>query len=274
MGTYITDTSDSGLHISYKYSNNCIEVNSKRQNIKIVDTIDFGKALFLDNCIQSTESDEYIYHETMVHTLLMGSPNIKRVLILGGSEGCISREVLKYEGVEEIIQVDWDETLISFYKEDFSYNNKGAYKDSRVKIYYEDAFEFLKKDITFYDAIFVDLLDPKPDTLNFFKELFDIAFLRLNKGGGIIANVGSVSPIIRSCADDLADWLKPKLERRFALKIYVPSFIQPWCFLGGLPRERIYREKPETKYFDDNTLKEVSYWSKDYSLSLKNFSDI
>ena len=273
MEDYITDTSDLTIHISYK-CDNYMKINSKRQNIKIVDTIDFGNALFLDNCIQSTERDEYIYHETMVHTLLMDCPNIKRVLILGGSEGCISREVLKYKEVEEIIQVDWDDMLVSLYKGDYSYINNGAYKDNKVKIYYEDAFEFLKKDGSYYDAIFVDLLDPKPDTLNFFKELFDLAFLRLNDGGGIIANVGSVSPINRTCADDLADWLKPKLERRIALKIYVPSFMQPWCFLGGLPRERIYRANPETKYFDENTLKKASYWSKDYSSSLKNFSDI
>ncbi len=70
--------------------------NTEFQKIEIVDTFNFGRCLILDGKIQSTEMDEYIYHEALVHPAMILHPAPRRVLIIGGGEGAVIREVLKY----------------------------------------------------------------------------------------------------------------------------------------------------------------------------------
>lgn len=258
----VIDHSEDTVKIHYKFNGYLKEFNSARQNIKIVNT-EFGQSLFLDDSLQSTEKDEYIYHETIVHSLL-SRINAEHILILGGSEGYLGREVLKWP-VKSIDQVDWDEDLVNFYK------SNGLYDDPRINVFHEDALEFLSNNTKKYDAIFIDLIDPEEDTLDFFKDILKMCLCHLSSYGGIIANVGSVSPIKRSCADELASWLKDKIENRRALCIHVPSFMQPWCFLMG-SGSVIEKELPETKFFDKDTVSYLSKWSKDYSSDLRLFS--
>ena len=265
----VIDNSDNNIKIHYKYNGYLKEFNSAYQNIKIVNTNEFGTTLFLDDSLQSTEKDEYIYHEVMAHSLLSRIPNAKpkRVLILGGSEGYLTREILKWPSIYRIDQVDWDEDLVNHYK------LLGNYSDMRVQIYHKDALEFLQCNSEKYDAIFVDLLDPSYDSLGFFKELLLSAISHISKDGGIIVNVGSVSPLKKACADDLAIWLKDKIPNRKALCIHVPSFMQPWCFLMGSISLEISEFLPETRFFEQDTVSHISRWSKDYSKELRLFCD-
>ena len=82
-----------------------ISFNTKRQNVEFITNPFFGRILFLDGILQSTTSDEYIYHESLV-SLGMNN-NTKKVLIAGGAEGGVAREVLKWD-VEKVIMVDWE----------------------------------------------------------------------------------------------------------------------------------------------------------------------
>ena len=262
----VIDNTDDNIKIEYTYRGSAIDFDSKRQNIKIVNTDEFGISLFLDGSLQSTEKDEYIYHETIVHALLSRNPSARRVLILGGSEGFLAREIMKWPNICVVDQVDWDEELVNYYRE-----RNNVYQDMRLKVYHEDALLFLKNSIGNYDAIFVDLIDPVPETLDFFKELIGLALSRLSNKGNIIANVGSVSPIKRGCADDLAAWLKNKIDGRLAVCLHVPSFMQAWCFLIGGYCEEGYI-LPETRFFEKDTLASLSKWSKDYSQDIRTFS--
>jgi spermidine synthase len=264
----IIDKSDDDIKIHYKFNGYLKEFNSAYQNIKIVNTNEFGTTLFLDDSLQSTEKDEYIYHEAMAHSLLSNIPNAKpkHVLILGGSEGYLAREILKWPNIYRIDQVDWDEDLVNHYK------SLGNYPDMRVQVYHKDALEFLQVSLDNYDAIFVDLIDPCEESLGFFKELLQLSLLHLSKDGGIIANVGSVSPLKKGCADNLAGWLKDKITNRKALCIHVPSFMQAWCLLMGSKSLEITDYLPETRFFDADTVSCISRWSKDYSEELRFFN--
>jgi spermidine synthase len=262
----IVDNSDNNIKIHYKFNGYLKEFNSAYQNIKIVNTNEFGTTLFLDDSLQSTEKDEYIYHEAMAHSLLSRISNVSRVLILGGSEGYLSREILKWPNICRIDQVDWDEDLVNYYR------RIGNYIDNRVQVYHEDALEFLQVSLEKYDAIFVDLIDPTYESLDFFKQLLVLALSHLSEGGGIIANVGSVSPLKKGCADELAGWLKDKILNRKALCIHVPSFMQSWCLLMGSNSLKESSYLPETRFFDQDTVSCISRWSKDYSEELRFFN--
>ena len=132
----------------------------------------------------------------------------------------------------------------------------------------------MKRTTQKYDAIFIDLIDPEPNTLDFFNELFNLSMMHLTDNGGIISNVGSIMPFTISCADILSYSLKDKFEKRLALCIHVPSFMQAWCFLmGGSLKSCKNTVLPETRFFDKDTLEILSKWSKDYSLDIRNFSN-
>ena len=268
----ITDSSDPNLLISYKIDDILYEKNTGKQDVKIVKTVSYGEALFINGVLQSTQKDEYIYHEAMVHTLLSGMPYAKKVLIIGGSEGCLCREILKYPNIEEIVQVDWDSELVGLFKNEFAHWNNNVYADKRIKLVFEDALKFLKKNKTQYDAVFIDLFDPVEDTLDFFKEVIVYSMNNLSLDGGLIINAGSVSPISTGCAEIIADWLKPIWLTRLAVHIHVPSFMQEWCLISCMPLQWTNKNFGiETKYFNINN---YSKWSKDYSKSLKGFSNL
>jgi len=131
------------------------------QRIEILKSPFYGKMLIIDGDVQSSEKDEYIYHESLVHPSLIIHPNPEKVLIIGGGEGATLREVLKHKNVKEVFMVDIDEKMINFAKEYLSEWHKGSFFSDRVKLIIKDAREFIKdtQDETF-DVIIEDVTEP------------------------------------------------------------------------------------------------------------------
>jgi spermidine synthase len=123
-----------------------------------------GTCLFLDNEIQSSSSDEDIYHECLVHPVMASVPsgNRDRVLVIGGGEGATVREVLKWTNVKVVDWVDIDGELVAACREHLKWGQDAAYTDPRVTYYSEDIRVFLQNTETKYDVIIIDLPDPDP----------------------------------------------------------------------------------------------------------------
>ncbi|WP_297136324.1 polyamine aminopropyltransferase [Terrisporobacter sp.] len=134
--------------------------------------------LFLDGNIQFSSSDEYRYHEALVHIPMSAAKNTENVLILGGGDGLASREVLKYEDVKKITLVDLDKEMTDLCKSDkiISKLNENALSSEKLEVINEDAFRFLENNRQIYDVIIVDLPDPNNDALN---KLYTNLFYRL-----------------------------------------------------------------------------------------------
>jgi spermidine synthase len=121
----------------------------------------------MDGSIQSCESDEALYHESLVHPVLSATLSPKRVLIIGGGEGATLREVVKWPQVELIDMIDWDEEIITLFQTTYPQWAKGAWKDPRAKLHIKDIFEeIVTPPPTPYDCIIIDLFDPEPATMN------------------------------------------------------------------------------------------------------------
>jgi spermidine synthase len=201
-----------------------------------------GTMLFIDGQHQSTLEDEYIYHETFVQSLMWRLPSRKRVLILGGAEGCLAREVLRWQDVKEVVQVDWDKSLVDFFREpEQRIWNNGAYDDSRISLVHEDASAWLK-DYSGdpFDVIFIDLLDPSSsDDLQFLTDIVKMCKTHLASRGGLSCNVGQVSPIKRSFGCYLAESFQTLFQapyfHRTATKAFVPSYLGEWAFCMAIP---------------------------------------
>ena len=96
------------------------------QALQIIDTEPFGRALVLDNALQTTEWDEFMYHEMLVHVPMMTHPTVRRVLIIGGGDGGALRRVLEYQGSEPV-QVELDKAVIDACREYMPAVSAGAY---------------------------------------------------------------------------------------------------------------------------------------------------
>lgn len=121
-------------------------IKSLRQKalIELITNPVFGRMLFIDSVLQSSEADEAIYHTTLArlankHYLPTTGLNY---LIAGGAEGAMARELFKYFP-KKITMVDWDEELVEYMKGEGWH--KGAFSDSRLSVIHEDILIFLER---------------------------------------------------------------------------------------------------------------------------------
>ncbi|MCS7298688.1 MAG: polyamine aminopropyltransferase [Spirochaetia bacterium] len=157
----------------YRVKNILFSGRSEYQDVKVVEFEWFGLALVLDNVVQFTEAEEFIYHETLAHIPLFTHPNPKNVLIIGGGDCGVAREVLKHKSVEKLILVDLDKMVTEVSKKYFYDLFKGAFEDKRLRIINEDGLKFVKEyDGDKFDVVMIDLTDPVGPAKPLFEEPF------------------------------------------------------------------------------------------------------
>src|SRR5512146_423373 len=130
------------------------------QQMEIMDTGSYGRCLVLDQKMQSSEVDEFIYHEILVHPAMLMHPNPKRVFIVGGGEGATLREVLRHKSVEYCMMVDIDQEVVEKSKELLPEWHQGAFDDPRTDLRFMDARKYLEETTDSYDAIIIDISEP------------------------------------------------------------------------------------------------------------------
>jgi len=162
---------------------------SKYQQIDIVDTEEFGRVLVLDGLVQSSEYDEYYYHESLVHPAMVLHPNPERVLILGGGEGATLREVLKYRTVRRAVMVDIDEDVVQLSKQYLASWHMGAFDDSRAEVVIEDGKAYVERTSERFDVVVMDLTDPYGPEIA--RELYKESFIR--RLSSILTDSGAVA---------------------------------------------------------------------------------
>ncbi len=138
-----------------------------------------GFQLFLNGNLQFSSTDEYRYHEALVHPAMLLANNPRRVLVLGGGDGLAVREILKYPSVERVTLVDLDPemTRLSSRFPLLAKLNQQAFDDPRVQVVNDDAFIWVEKTTEpLYDTAIVDFPDPNSFSLG---KLYTTRFYRL-----------------------------------------------------------------------------------------------
>lgn len=136
------------------------ENKTEHQHLIIFGNARFGRVMALDGIIQTTEADEFIYHEMLTHVPLLAHGNVRRVLIIGGGDGGMLREVCKHASVEHITQVEIDAQVVDMCKQYLPNHSAGAYEDPRVNIVIDDAANFVRVCSDRFDVIISDSTDP------------------------------------------------------------------------------------------------------------------
>jgi len=141
------------------------------QHILVADSLENGRFMALDGAIQVTDRDEFTYHEMMAHVILCAHPEPRRVLVVGGGDGGVVREVVKHPSVEKVFLVDIDREVIDTSREFFP-GVSVALDDPRVEIKPMDAIEFIRSRKEDFDAVIVDSTDPVDFAEGLFREPF------------------------------------------------------------------------------------------------------
>ncbi|MGC8869014.1 MAG: polyamine aminopropyltransferase [Sulfurihydrogenibium sp.] len=176
-------TKNTGLTVKVKEAKH---IQSKYQEILLLDTYEYGKMLVLDGAVQTTERDEFIYHEMLSHPALIKHRNPERVLVIGGGDGGTVREVLKHPEVKQVHLCEIDEEVIKVSKEHLP-TISNQLDNPKVSIFVEDGNKFLDERKSYYDVILLDLSDPVGPAEALFKRAFYEKVKGALREGGIMA---------------------------------------------------------------------------------------
>jgi len=130
------------------------------QRIVVFKNSIFGRMMMLDGVTQTTEADEFIYHEMLSHTPILAHGNALKVLIIGGGDGGMLREVLRHPGVEKCTMVEIDNSVVELSKQYLPNHSQGAFDDPRANLVFGDGAAFVLDPDDRYDVMIVDSTDP------------------------------------------------------------------------------------------------------------------
>lgn len=182
---YMVECLDKGYFYFMENKRMIYKGKSKYQKIEIFENETFGRYLRLDRGIQTCESDEYLYHEPLVHVPMIAHPNPKNVLIVGGGDGGVLKQVLKHNTVKKVDMVELDEEVINVSKKYLKKIHENSFENKKSNIIIDDGIEYMKKTKNKYDVIILDLTDPDTEIVSFLytTNFYDLVKSKLKKGG-------------------------------------------------------------------------------------------
>ncbi|HHX36436.1 MAG TPA: polyamine aminopropyltransferase [Clostridiaceae bacterium] len=183
MDLWFTETHSPGVRFSMQVIREIVRHQSDFQSICILDTVEFGRVLIMDDYLMLTEKDEPFYHEMITHVAMAVNPKISDVLVIGAGDGGTIRELTRYPGVRHIDLVEIDEDVISLCKE-YLPQTANKLDDPRVHLQVADGVKFVRQCEDRYDLIIVDSTDPfGPGEGLFTREFYGNCFNALRENG-------------------------------------------------------------------------------------------
>lgn len=206
---------------------------SRFNDIIILDTATWGKALILNGELQSTEADQEIYHRALCFNAMQ--PAAKHVLVLGGGEGATARMILNSGQDKQVAMVEIDPEVVSVCRQYIPSMGGTVWDNPRLHLIFDDAFTFVDNCQEKFDAIISDLSSPAPGNTS--DPLYSLHFYekvkRLLRPNGIFVMQATYKPE-RYVAD-----FKKAFPNAGVWSEWIPSFGVPWYFMGGSYESKI-----------------------------------
>ena len=237
---------------------------SKYQEIIILETENYGKALMLDGCWMTTDKGEKYYHECLVHPIMSSLKSFLKILVIGGGDGGTIRECLKYKKVKSIDLVEIDEEVINLSKEYLTQIGGGAWTDKRLKINIEDGFLWVKNSSdNYYDAIIIDCSDPSSFANKLFSSEFYLECKRVIKKNGMIATQSESPESFKETHLKICTSFKDLFKNSATMYSFVPFYpsgIWSWTFGSDIENNFL-----QNNYEEINTIeKSCEIWNRDF----------
>ncbi len=202
--------------------------------MQIIDSCDFGHCLLLDGKLQSSQRDEFIYHEALVHPALITHPGPASVFIAGGGEGATLREVLTHRTVKKVVMVDIDQEAVDLCKRFLPSLHQGAFDDRRADVLHLDARKYLADSSELFDAMVMDITDPVeggPSWKLYTREFYQIVADRMAPGGILVVQSGPANLHDMGVFTAICRTLREVFPRVFPYAAGIPSFGGAWGFM-------------------------------------------
>lgn len=191
MEIWFSEFHTGNVKLSVRIDKQLFSAESEYQRIDVFESLEFGKFVALDGEIVFSDKDEFIYDEMVTHVPMMVHPNVKNVLIIGGGDGGVAKELIQYPEIETIDVVETDKMFVDVCRDMFPEVAEGL-KDPRVRMYYDDGLRFLRGKKAQYDLIINDSTDPFGHTEGLFtKEFYGSCYKALRDDGVMVYQHGS-----------------------------------------------------------------------------------
>lgn len=198
----------------FRFARRLLAQRTAYQQLEILESPQLGRTLRLDGRFMTAETEEFFYHEALVHPAAIAHPHPRRAAIIGGGDGGAAEELLKHPSIEHISLVELDRQVVDVAKDWLGAIHQGSLNDARVSIEYGDGLQFLRRAQPGYDLILLDLTDPQtPAAPLYTPECFALCRPALAPGGALVLHLG-------------APFYQPDQVRRLAaaLAAQFPSF--------------------------------------------------
>src|SRR5579884_4130827 len=205
------------------------------QSVAVVRSAAFGKMLIIDGDTQSSQGDERIYHESLVHPALCAADDRRDVLILGGGEGATLREVLRCLDVRSCTMVDIDGEVVELSKRYLAEWGADAWKDPRANVIIGDALKFLREEEATFGVVVSDLTEPLADSPShplFNASVFRDIKARLIEGGVYVLQASTAAFHNAALHAKMARTLRGFFRNVASFSTHVPAFDTEWAFLA------------------------------------------
>ncbi|MGB9663044.1 MAG: polyamine aminopropyltransferase [Moorellaceae bacterium] len=190
-GIWVTELQTPDLALSCRIKRTLHREKTSYQELTIVDTEAFGRMLLLDDVIQTTVKDEFVYHEMISHVPLNTHPHPQEVLVIGGGDGGAIREIIKHPQVRRAVLVEIDARVVANAREYLPEIACGL-DDARVEIRFEDGIEHIRQLEGQYDVIIIDSTDPVGPAAGLFaREFYQNVYRALKPDGLFVAQTES-----------------------------------------------------------------------------------
>lgn len=195
---------------------------TEHQRLRLFENARFGRVLTLDGVVQTTQGDEFVYHEMIAHTPILAHGAAERVLIIGGGDGGTAREVLRHASVKHVTMIEIDAGVVEFSKEFLPTLSDGAFDDPRLNVVIADGVAFMAENRDHFDVIIVDSTDPiGPGEGLFTPKFYANAKARLAPDGIIVTQNG-------------VPFMQPE-ELRQSMAVFKTLFEDWGCYLAHVP---------------------------------------
>ncbi|MFU2314648.1 polyamine aminopropyltransferase [Rahnella sp. PCH160] len=221
---------------------------TEHQDLVIFENAALGRVMALDGVVQTTERDEFIYHEMLTHVPLLAHGDAKKVLIIGGGDGGMLREVCRHKGVESVTMVEIDAGVVEFCRQYLPNHNAGAYDDARFNLVIEDGVNFVNQTTETFDVIISDCTDPIGPGESLFTSAFYEGCARCLKPGGIFVAQNGVCFL----QQDEAVNSHTKLSHYFSDVSFYQAAIP--TYYGGIMTFAWATNNPAYRQIDNKTL--------------------
>ncbi len=176
----------------FKINKIILKKKTKYQNIFIFENKKIGKILAIDNIVQTTSYDEFIYHEMICLIPILSHENPKNILIIGGGDGGCLKEIIKIKCIKKITLVELDKKIIKYSKKYLKEIHQDSFYNKKVKIIIDDGFKFIQKNKKKFDIIIIDSTDAiGPGKILFSEEFYNNCKISLKKNGIIVGQNGT-----------------------------------------------------------------------------------